>query len=191
MSLAFNENVIYTYKDYASWNDDERWELIQGIPYCMSPAPSRMHQEISRNLFVKFANYLDGKQCKVYYSPFDVRIPIEGASDDNIINVVQPDIVVICDKNKLDDKGCIGSPDLIIEIISPSTAKKDLNEKFSLYEQAGVTEYWVVYPYEKIIFIYSLVNGKYNEGIEYDVSKSIAVGIFDKLSIDLKDIFKE
>jgi len=190
LSLAFNKNTIYTYEDYISWNDDERWELIQGIPYCMSPAPSRMHQDISRNLLVKFANYLDGKQCMVYDAPFDVRIPFDGEKDENTKNVVQPDIAVICDMNKLDDKGCIGAPDLIIEIISPATAKRDLNEKYFLYERALVKEYWVVYPYEKIIFVYTLIDGKYNEGIEYDVNKSIDVGIFEQLSICLKDIFK-
>ena len=116
----------YTYGDYLSWPDEERWELIDGIPHSMSPAPSRVHQEISMELARQIANHLIGKNCRVYAAPFDVRLPKGGEKDEQIETVVQPDLVVVCDESKLDERGCKGPPDLIIEILSPHTAAKDM-----------------------------------------------------------------
>ena len=147
----------YTYGDYLKWSDDERWELIDGVPYSMSPAPSRHHQEICMELSRQFANYLLHKSCRVYPAPFEVRFPSSVVNDEDIQTVVQPDIAIVCDQNKLDDRGCKGAPDLIVEILSPSTTRKDLYEKYNLYERNGVREYWVVFPPEQVIDVYQLL----------------------------------
>ena len=188
--LALNLNKKYTYKDYLNFPDDFRCEIINGVIYNMSAAPRRMHQKISGEIFRQFANYLKGKPCEVYDAPFDVRIPLtKEDSDYKIDTVVQPDIVVVCNQSKLDDAGCLGSPDLIIEIISESTAHKDLKIKFNLYEKAGVKEYWVVFPDEKVIQIFKLVNGEYGKPEVYGLDDKIEVKYLDDLVIDLKEIF--
>ena len=124
----------YTYEDYLLWSDEERWELIDGVPYNMTPAPSRVHQGISMELSRQIANHLAGKMCKIYAAPFDVRLPKSDEEEEQIETVVQPDLVVVCDGNKLDERGCKGAPDLIIEILSPYTAGKDMKIKRNLYE---------------------------------------------------------
>lgn len=128
-------NKTYTYADYLTWRFQERVELIKGWIYKMSPAPRRLHQEVEGNLYLELGNFFRKKSCKVYQSPFDVRlIKNLGQSDKEITTVVQPDICVVCDSQKLDDRGCIGAPDLIVEVLSPSTIKKDNYEKFNLYQ---------------------------------------------------------
>ena len=175
-----------------NWSEAERWEIIDGVPYSMSPAPSRKHQKISGELFASMHNYLRGKSCEVYSAPFDVRLNINDEEDEDITNVVQPDISVICDSMKLDDKGCKGSPDLIMEIVSPSTLKRDLKEKFYLYERAGVREYWIVYPEEKTIVLYRLNESlKYGRPEVYSEEDKIKVGIFESLEINLNEIFAD
>ena len=151
------EQRRFSYKDYCKWTDDGRWELIDGMEYDMSPAPSRIHQKLSGELFVMIHAVLKGKQCDVYAAPFDVRLAdYAEASDEDIFTVVQPDIVVVCDKLKLDERGCVGAPDLIIEILSPYTAAKDMKTKRDLYEQHGVKEYWLVHPIDKTFMVYCL-----------------------------------
>ncbi|MBI5418362.1 Uma2 family endonuclease [Candidatus Poribacteria bacterium] len=193
MPYAIRKQVQkYTYGDYINWPEDERWELINGVVYNMSPAPSRFHQDILRELFVQFAEYLKDKTCKVYCAPFDVRLPEEDEKDEEIDTVVQPDIVVICDKSKLDDKGCKGTPDLIIEITSPYTSSKDMKEKFSLYERVGVKEYWIVNPQDKIIIIFKLgKNKEYGKPEIYSKEDKIKVSTLKGLTIDTKDVFKD
>ncbi|MBI5418361.1 Uma2 family endonuclease [Candidatus Poribacteria bacterium] len=193
MPYAIRKQVQkYTYGDYINWPEDERWELIDGVAYNMSPAPSRIHQEISGELFYLIKEYLKDKTCKVYIAPFDIRLPKKNEKDEEIDTVVQPDIVVVCDKFKLDDKGCKGAPDLVIEIISPYTNSKDLKEKFSLYERSGVKEYWIVHPQDKIIMIFKLgKNKEYGKPEIYSKEDKIKVGILKGLTIDAKDIFKD
>lgn len=187
-----NQHNKYTYKDYLNWPDEERWEIIEGIPYDMSPAPSRKHQKISGELFAAMHSYLKDKACEVYSAPFDVRLYTDNANDEEIMNVVQPDITLVCDLSKLDDRGCKGSPDLIVEIVSSSTLKKDLKEKFYLYERAGVKEYWIVYPDEKTIVSYVLnENGKYGRPEVYSEEDNIKVGVLESLEIKLTDIFTD
>lgn len=160
----------FTYKDYSSWPDDERWELIDGMAYDMSPAPSSRHQWIASVIHGELYLFLKNRPCKVYSAPFDVMLPVFPIKDkDKIKTIVQPDISVICDMSKIVEKGCLGAPDLIIEILSPSTSKKDLNEKFGLYEKHGVKEYWVVDPGNKYIRVFHLLtegkkSGKYDDG---------------------------
>lgn len=189
-NFALKPDLKYTYSDYKTWSDDKRWEIIEGEVYNMSPAPRRIHQRVSVNLLRVFSSYLKGKSCEVYGAPFDVRLPLtKDNSDIKIDTVVQPDIVVVCDQSKLDDAGCIGAPDLVIEIISESTANKDLKIKFNLYEKVGVKEYWIVFPDEKIIQIYKLVNNEYGKPEVYDLDDKVTVGLFTDLVIDLKEVF--
>lgn len=187
------EKETYTYGDYKYWQDDERYELINGEVYNMSPAPKRIHQKLSGRIFNLFFNFLKGKTCEVYDSPFDVRFPdYEDQKDDDIETVVQPDIVVVCDKNKLDDIGCKGAPDIVIEILSPATSKKDLNEKFYLYEKHKVKEYWVVYPHEQVLHIYLLLsNGKYDKSIIYGSDDKFTVSLFPDMTVDMKEVFED
>jgi Uma2 family endonuclease len=186
-----NERSDYRYSDYLSWPEDERWELIDGIAY-MSAVPSRRHQEIQVELLRQISNYLSGKTCRVYGSPFDVRFAGKDDLDNDIRDVVQPDITVVCDKSKLDDKGCKGSPDFIIEIVSPSTASIDYIKKLALYEKNKVKEYWIVHPTDEIVMIYRLnVHNKYERAEIYSKEDEVRVGIFSDLAIGLDEVFKE
>ncbi|ABY95656.1 Uma2 family endonuclease [Thermoanaerobacter sp. CM-CNRG TB177] len=181
---------IYTYEDYLNWPNNQRIELINGQIYLMTP-PSTVHQRISREIFTSFAVYLRGKQCEVFSAPFGVRFPSGNEkSDKEIKTVVEPDIVVVCDKSKLDDEGCKGAPDLIVEITSPSTASRDKIEKFNLYEKHGVKEYWIVEPDDKVVSVFILQeNSRYGRPDVYTVGNKIKVSIFEDLEIDLKDVF--
>lgn len=180
----------YTYKEYLKW-ESGRCELIDGIVYDMTPAPSRLHQKISIDLATNIYNQLVGKLCEVYVAPFDVRLPDnKEVANENIVTVVQPDIVVVCDSEKLDDLGCLGAPDMVIEILSPSTAAKDLQSKRDLYERHGVKEYWIVHPTDKIIMVYLPgADGGYRKAVVYaseDVLKSTAIA---DLSVNLEGLF--
>ncbi|GHT09290.1 hypothetical protein FACS189426_07260 [Bacteroidia bacterium] len=193
--LYIDKYQLYTYADYLSWVDDKRRELINGVVYDMLSAPTRWHAGITINLAFAVKWFIKKRKgkCKVYHAPFDVRFPKNGeTADDKIYTVVQPDICVICDPNKLDGKGCIGAPDLIVEVQSPSTATRDLREKFNLYEEAGVREYWVVFPRVKGITIFLLQeNGKFDEGTTYEFSGKVPVSTLKGLEIDLEELFEE
>lgn len=137
----------YTYRDYLGWPEDERWELIGGVAYNMLAAPNRRHQAIVGLFFRRLGNFLEGRPCKAYVAPFDILLPEAGeAEDEEVSNVVEPDIAVFCDLAKLTKYGARGAPDLVVEVLSPSTHLKDLREKFDLYERMGVREYWIVDP---------------------------------------------
>jgi Uma2 family endonuclease len=194
MEIILDPNKRYTYADYLTWLDDKTRELIHGFVQKMSPAPRSEHVRVSSNIFGhlwSFARKNKGK-CNVFAAPFDVRLPKRGeTADDKIDTVVQPDICVICDASKIDEFGCCGAPDMIVEILSPSTAKRDLNEKFNLYEESGVKEYWVVHPKDKTIAVFLLQeNGKYNDGIVYERAAAVPVYVFDNYLIALEDIFE-
>ena len=185
-------NEIFTYACYMTWPDEERWELIDGIPYDMTPAPNSYHQDISMNLSTAINVFLKGKKCKVYAAPFDVRFPEANQSDDEILTVVQPDISVICDRSKVDKKGCKGAPDLIIEILSLATSKKDRIIKFYTYERFGVKEYWLVSPDDKSVEVFILgENGKYGRPEFYTEEKILPCHILEGLNINLAEIFLE
>lgn len=189
---AWKTNRKFNYQDYLNWPDDERWELIDGTPYAMAPAPSRKHQEAAVELLRQFSNYLLDKSCKVYGAPFDVRLSEQETRDEDVETVIQPDILVVCDESKLDDRGCRGAPDLIIEIVSPSSASLDYIKKLELYERYKVKEYWIVQPVDKIVMVYKIdPSGKYGRPEIYSQEDKIKVGIFDNLTIDLGMVFKE
>lgn len=180
----------FTYKDYLTWPDDERWELIKGVPFNMTPAPSVNHQRISRELSAAFYSFLKEKSCELFVAPFDVRLPQGRQSDKEILTVVQPDLAVICDPQKIDQHGCQGSPDLIVEITSPSTLHKDMKHKLNCYEEAGVQEYWIVHPEGKTIVVYLLSEeGHYARPQVYSSEDSLPVGLFPGFSLTLKEIF--
>jgi Uma2 family endonuclease len=180
----------YTYADYLKWQFDESVELIRGKLYRIAPAPKRKHQDASVNLEFALLQYFDDKSYKVYDAPFDVRLPVQNRKKpDQIYTVVQPDICVICDLNKLDDAGCLGAPDWIIEITSPRTAKQDFNEKYYLYEEAGVREYWIIQPNENTVNVYVLEDGKYALVDVYE-SGEVPCQIFPDLVVSHERIFR-
>lgn len=185
-----NSRQKFTYKDYRIWPDDERWELIEGEAYNMTPAPNILHQSISMKLSSQFVLYSRNKECRVFAAPFDVLL---GEDEENAESVVQPDLLIICDKEKLKSgKYCFGAPDLIIEILSPSTMKKDMREKYLLYQKYGVKEYWIVDPDSKDLGAYILQdNGKYEDPHIYKADEKVTPSIFPDLEIDLEMIFKE
>jgi len=149
-------NKTYTYSDYLKWTFEDRLELIKGYIFKMSPAPAELHQRILTNVGTEIYNNLKGKPCRVYFAPFDVRLVRKSANDREITTVVQPDICVICDQQKIDKKGCLGAPDIVVEILSPGNNKKELKNKYEVYEEAGVKEYWIIHPSEKTFFKYVL-----------------------------------
>jgi len=186
------EDAKFNYKNYLSWPQNERRELIGGAAYDMTPAPAVYHQRILRELFLALGNYLSDKNCEVFSAPFDVRFADKDARDEDVDSVVQPDIVVICDKSKLDERGCAGAPDMIIEILSPATASKDMIQKFKLYESHGVLEYWLVQPLDKTVMVFkSGKDKKFGKPEIYSTENTVKVGIFKDLAIELKRIFKD
>lgn len=184
-------NKQYSYADYLTWQFDERVELIRGWISRISPAPLRIHQRISTRITVQVGTFLKNKKCEVYTAPFDVRLTNKRkrVSNKSIVSVVQPDISVICDMEKLDDKECIGAPEWIIEILSPGNTKKEMKEKFSLYEENGVKEYWVIFPIYEIVQVYDLVNEKFVLRNNYVKEDLIPVGIFEGFLIDSNRMF--
>ena len=147
----------YTYRDYREWPEGERWELIDGVAYDMSPAPSVNHQRLVPRLWAQIDLQLRGTPCEALTAPVDVFLPADpGAAEDDVDTVVQPDVLVVCDRSRIRPNGIWGPPDLVIEITSPWTAKKDLAEKFDVYERAGVREYWVVDPGNRSVVVYPL-----------------------------------
>ena len=179
MSEALAHANLYTEEDYYNLPENVRAELINGQIYYIS-APSRIHQEILMFLSKTIANYIDSKKgpCKVYPAPFAVKLFSE---DDR--NVVEPDISVICDPNKLTDRGCTGAPDWIVEIVSPSNSSHDYIRKLNLYADAGIREYWIVNPIKESIFVYHLEETKF-EAAAYTFQDKIKVNIYDDLWID-------
>ncbi|HWQ43107.1 MAG TPA: Uma2 family endonuclease [Desulfosporosinus sp.] len=182
---------LYTYQDYLSWPSNERWEIIDGIAYNMAPAPSSNHQRIIREFATTFNIFLRGKTCEIFPAPFDVRLPNQGEDEQSVTTVVQPDLSLICNKHLIDQQGCKGSPDLVIEVTSPSTMQIDLKIKFRRYEMAGVAEYWIIHPEGKTVVVYSLgSDGKYGRPNVYTAEDQLAVNILPGLIIDLTDIFQ-
>ena len=179
-----------TYRDYLTWPEGERWELISGVAYNMSPAPSPMHQRVLIALSTQLYHLFEGKPCAVYLAPFDVRLPEKNERDTDISTVVQPDISIVCDASKIDRKGCKGAPDMVIEILSPSTAKKDIQEKRRLYERHQVKSYWIVYPLDEVIHVFTLnQDGKYGEADIYSADDHVPVSVFPGAEIDLAKVF--
>jgi Uma2 family endonuclease len=181
----------YTYADYLKWTFDERLELIKGKIFKMSPAPGSVHQLISGAVFNELYNYLKRKPCKVFSAPFDVRLIRRSVDDKDITTVVQPDICVICDARKVDEKGCIGAPDIVVEILSPGNNKKELQNKYEVYEDAGVLEYWIIHPTEKTFFKYTLTDGGFQASKLLTVGSEVTTPILPGFVLSLDELFAE
>lgn len=189
-----DQNQTYSYADYLTWQFDQFVELIKGKIMPMA-APNRYHQKVSIRIAAIIENFLEqeGKRCELYEAPFDVRLVKnpEGKTNKEIYTVVQPDICVICDPSKLDEQGCLGAPDLIIEIVSVGNSKRDIQDKFELYQENGVKEYWLVRPYENSIEQFWLENERYQLKGIYTQENTIRPIIIPDLGIDLQRVFKE
>ena len=181
---AQNNDKHYTYSDYCKWDDDKRYELIEGIVYVMSPAPYQAHQMIIGRLFRKISDYLDDKPFHIFMAPFDVRLNADSGDD----TVVQPDLMVICDCSKLDGKACVGAPDVVIEVLSKSTARYDRLDKFRLYEKAGVKEYLIVDNDDLTIHAHILENGRYYTQV-YGDGDELRMHVLEGCAIILSDVF--
>ena len=181
----------YSYADYLLWRFQERVELIKGKIFEMSPGPSRKHQVISGILNRYLDRYFELKSCSLYYAPFDVRLInyTKSTEDQKVFSVVQPDLCVVCDQSKLDDRGCLGSPDLVIEILSPGNSKKEMGVKFNLYEENGIKEYWIVDPTEHSIFVYTLQQDKYIGLKPCIEGEKINSPLFPLLDFEIEKIF--
>ena len=184
-------SLTYSYANYLTWLFDDRVELIKGKVFKMS-GPARLHQQISIHISSMLFNFLLGKPCKVYNAPFDVRFYKESKADKDIYTVLQPDICVICDLTKLDDKGCIGAPDIVIEILSPGNNKMELLHKYGIYEEFGVKEYWVVGPVEKTLLKYTLdAKGKYQPSKLFTLSERVHSEVLPGFELDLDAVFED
>lgn len=178
-----NPEQKYTYQDYLTWDDGERWEIIEGLPYNMSPGPKRSHQDVSMNLAVLLKTFLKGKQCRPYAAPTDVVLDDE--------NVVQPDIFVVCDPQKLTEKGIQGAPEVIFEILSPSTERIDRFTKKYLYEKFGVKEYILIDVDAKYAEHYILQpENTFNQGDSFGIGDIITIQSLDDLKIPMKEVFE-
>jgi Uma2 family endonuclease len=188
---ALKDDRIYLYRDYKGWSDDERWELIDGVAWNMSPAPSTGHQAISMELGSAIRSFLGKGGCQVFAAPFDVLLPeTPSQPDDEVPNVVQPDLAVICDPSKLRSFGCVGAPDWVIEILSPYTSRRDLAEKHALYERHGVKEYWVIDPGNRYVHVYLLGdNGKYPKPILHVGAATVKSAVCPGFEIELEELF--
>jgi Uma2 family endonuclease len=186
-------NATYTYADYLTWKFDEMVEIVKGKLLPMSPAPSPNHQRVSRRILNKFENFLEGKTCEVFDAPFDVRLYDKKKSvkaNKDIVTVVQPDICVVCDAKKVDDKGCLGAPDLVIEILSIGNSKRDLQIKYELYEESGVKEYWIVDPVYQTAQQFVLGENDKFQHIKMWLNEDIiSPTLFTELKIDLSKVF--
>jgi Uma2 family endonuclease len=181
----------YTYADYLKWTFDERLELIKGKIFKMSPAPGSVHQLVSGAVFYALYNYLKGKPCKVFSAPYDVRLVKRSVDDKDVVTVVQPDICVICDPRKIDDKGCVGAPDIIVEILSPGNNKKELQNKYEVYEESGVLEYWIIHPLEKTFLRYTLINGRFEPSRLLTLGDKVTTQILPAFVLNLDELFEE
>ena len=192
MALALTERYRYTYRDYLHTPDDgTRWEIVDGVPYMMA-APNTRHQTISMKLSGRLFNFLDGKRCRVFHAPFDVRLSLYNEKDEDATNVVQPDIVVYCNDLGTDEKGGRTAPDIAIEILSPSSLEMDKIRKFKLYEQAGVKEYWIVDAQNEYVEIYIHDGERFSPMFHYDKDEpTITSTILEGFKITTDDIFEQ
>lgn len=182
-------NKTYTYADYFKWKFEERVELIRGRIFKMSHAPNRIHQKLSLYISTRLSVFLEGQKCEVYTAPFDVRLPRKSKDDKDIITVLQPDICVICDTAKLDVRGCLGAPDIVVEILSPGNNSKELKNKYEVYEEAGVKEYWIVSPQDETFVMYTLEEGGYKPSRVMVAGDVVTSSVLEGFALNLEQLF--
>lgn len=180
----------YSYADLLSWEEGERWELIGGVP-CLLASPTYTHQMIVGEIHRQISTYLRGKTCKAILSPFDVRLfETQGSTDNDVDTVVVPDMSIVCDRNKLDNRGCKGAPDMVVEVLSPSTQRRDRLIKLNLYQRAGVREYWIVDPDSKTVQVYLLRDGLLQITEVYSAEDRAKVNVLEDCHVDLTSVFE-
>ena len=185
MTLPRRDTLHHTYGEYFTWPDDQRQELINGAAYVKEPpAPSRSHQEFVGELHFQLKLALEGKACRIYVAPFDVRLAKAGEADDEVDTVVQPDVLVVCDLRKLDDRGMRGAPDWVAEVLSPATARYDQILKLAIYERAGVPEAWLVDPADRTLTLHRLEGARYGSPIVLELKGRTAIRAIPGASID-------
>ncbi|XZF12574.1 Uma2 family endonuclease [Chitinophagaceae bacterium MMS25-I14] len=187
----FTYGGVYSYADYLKWTIQERLELIKGKIFRMSPAPNRVHQTVSMNIAGQLWNFLRHETCQVFSAPFDVRLPRKSKKDADIITVVQPDICVICDPQKLDSRGCIGAPDIVVEILSPGNNAKELRNKYEVYEESGVKEYWIVSPQDKTFLVYTLKDGSFQPSRLMVPGDVVTTSVLPGFEIKMAELFPD
>ncbi len=192
MPVANTIQAKNTFHDYLSWPDDARVEIIEGEIFDMGPAPFRRHQEVSVHLITQLFPQLENSGCKIYHAPFDVCLPEKDETADECTTIVQPDVVIVCDPVKLDDRGCKGAPDLVVEITSPASASVDNIKKLNLYEKHGILEYWIVHPIDNIATRRVLdSDGKYGKPEIYDAEAEVDLAILPEVTIKWKSVFEK
>ena len=184
MGLPQRDAGHHTYADYRRWPEDVRYELIDGVAYLMTPAPSRPHQDLVGELYYQVRTALEGKPCRAYVAPFDVRLPKAGEADEDIDTVLQPDVLVVCDRRKLDERGMRGAPDWVVEVLSPATAGHDQTVKLAAYERAGVPEVWLIHPTDRVLTIYRWEAGRYGRPVILELKGRTALYSVPDVSID-------
>ena len=189
--MPLPQEARYTLADALTWDEQDHIELIDGYPVMMAP-PVRVHQKILMGLSAQLYAYLEGKRCEVYPAPFAVRLfERDGDSPEDVDTMVEPDITVVCDPSKLDDIGCKGAPDLVMEILSPSTQRHDRFTKFNLYQRAGVREYWIIDPRDKSVQVFVLEDGRYTAKDFGTAGDKPKVNVLEDCTIDLAKVFPE
>jgi len=181
-------NGEYTWVDYLKWKFEERVELIKGRIVKMSPAPNVIHQTIVNNCSFKFNLHFANKLCRLFSAPFDVYL--KSSTGGQKVNVVQPDFCIVCDEKKLDSQGCIGAPDLVVEILSPGNSRHDLHVKFDLYEESGVKEYWIIQPETRVVQVFSLQQNRYIGLRPFTEDMQVESKLFPELNVQVDDLFK-
>jgi len=188
MGLAQRDADYHTYADYLTWPEDVRYELIDGHAYLMAPAPTVTHQDIAGEVFRQMANALKGRPCRALIAPVDVRLPKADEADERINTVVQPDVLVVCDASQISERGVRGAPDWVLEVLSPATAGHDQVKKRHLYECSGVREYWLIHPRDKVLTVYTLVNGEYGKPYTQELMGETPVGVLPGVQIEWDEL---
>ncbi|HEY9071661.1 MAG TPA: Uma2 family endonuclease [Candidatus Ozemobacteraceae bacterium] len=190
MTLLQPRNRRYTYADYLTWPDEERWEIVDGEAYAMTPAPTPAHQSVVIELGTQFHAFLRGTPCRVFPAPIDLLIPAGDEPDEEVDTVVQPDLIVICDEKKIGEKRIRGAPDLVIEVSSPATSSRDAILKRRRYERAGAREFWLVHPTDRLVTVFRLgIDKTFDKPLYFDAEGRIDVGVLPGLTIDLAQVF--
>jgi len=171
----------WSWDDYRTWNDDQRWELLEGEPYCMSPAPTSRHQAIAIDLAVLLAQHFKGKTCRPFIAPIDVKLSAH--------NIVQPDLLVVCDPSQIRETHIEGPPELVVEILSPSSGRHDRVRKLALYARSGVAEYWLIQPYPAVVEVLRLDGDSYRIAGAYTDRDQLHSPTFPELILDLAEVF--
>ena len=188
MGLALRDQCYHTYGDYLAWPEDLRYELIDGMAYLMAPAPTLEHQEVVGEIYFQLRQALAGKSCRVFVAPVDVRFPKANETDEQVDTVLQPDVLVVCDLSRLDRRGVRGAPDLVVEVLSSSTASHDHVWKRRVYERAGVSEYWLVHSTDRMLTVYRLQDGEYGKPEVLELIGETAVGVLPGVSVCWNDL---